>query len=138
MFWEPRWRIEPAEAEALAPWPGDLDLSVLHGVLPQDMALETVVRIVKHIHAADAEARPMAAERLRESALRDEVAVLQPRELVVAAGTDVAGLLGAALEVGTVVDDGAKSRGLGQRHVGRCELRRSGDSTAKSLLAHAL
>ena len=27
-----------AEAEGLAPWPGDLDLSVLHGVLPQDMA----------------------------------------------------------------------------------------------------
>jgi alanine racemase len=26
-----------AEAEGLAPWPGDLDLSVLHGVLPQDM-----------------------------------------------------------------------------------------------------
>jgi alanine racemase len=26
-----------AEAEALAPWPGDLDLSVLHGALPQDM-----------------------------------------------------------------------------------------------------
>jgi DNA mismatch repair protein MutS len=31
-------------------------------------------------------------------ALRDEVAVLQPRELVVATGTDVAGLLGAAAE----------------------------------------
>lgn len=27
-----------AEAEALTPWPGDLDLSVLHGVLPGDMA----------------------------------------------------------------------------------------------------
>jgi alanine racemase len=27
-----------AEAEALMPWPGDLELSVLHGVLPQDMA----------------------------------------------------------------------------------------------------
>ena len=27
-----------AEAEALAPWPGDLALSVLHGVLPGDMA----------------------------------------------------------------------------------------------------
>jgi alanine racemase len=27
-----------AEAEALMPWPGDLELSVLHGVLPEDMA----------------------------------------------------------------------------------------------------
>ena len=27
-----------AEAELLAPWPGDLDLSVLHGPMPQDMA----------------------------------------------------------------------------------------------------
>jgi len=27
-----------AEAEALMPWPGDLELSVLHGALPQDMA----------------------------------------------------------------------------------------------------
>jgi alanine racemase len=27
-----------AEAEALLPWPGGLELSVLHGVLPQDMA----------------------------------------------------------------------------------------------------
>ena len=27
-----------AEAEALMPWPGDLALSVLHGVLPGDMA----------------------------------------------------------------------------------------------------
>jgi alanine racemase len=27
-----------AEAELLAPWPGDLDLSVLHGLSPQDMA----------------------------------------------------------------------------------------------------
>jgi alanine racemase len=26
-----------AEAEALMPWPGDLELSVLHGVLPEDM-----------------------------------------------------------------------------------------------------
>ncbi|HYD13611.1 MAG TPA: alanine racemase [Allosphingosinicella sp.] len=27
-----------AEAELLAPWPGDLELSVLHGAMPQDMA----------------------------------------------------------------------------------------------------
>jgi len=33
-FFVATWR----EAEALMPWPGDLDLSVLHGVLPGDMA----------------------------------------------------------------------------------------------------
>ena len=30
-----------AEAELLAPWPGDLELSVLHGPMPQDMAKAT-------------------------------------------------------------------------------------------------
>ncbi|HEV7658572.1 MAG TPA: alanine racemase [Allosphingosinicella sp.] len=34
-FFVATWR----EAEALTPWPGDLDLSVLHGVLPGDMAV---------------------------------------------------------------------------------------------------
>lgn len=46
-----------AEAELLAPWPGDLDLSVLHGPMPQDMATATRLPVRPVLNSAEQVAR---------------------------------------------------------------------------------
>lgn len=52
-FFVATWR----EAEALTPWPGDLDLSVLHGVLPDDMAVAVKARARPVLNSAAQVAR---------------------------------------------------------------------------------
>ena len=46
-----------AEAELLAPWPGDLELSVLHGPMPQDMAAATRLPARPVLNSAEQVAR---------------------------------------------------------------------------------
>jgi alanine racemase len=64
-FFVATWR----EAEALTPWPGDLGLSVLHGVLPGDMALAVKARARPVLNS------PEQVMRWRETSLPCDVMV---------------------------------------------------------------
>jgi alanine racemase len=64
-FFVATWR----EAEALTPWPGDLDLSVLHGVLPGDMAAAVKARARPVLNS------PEQVARWRETGLPCDVMV---------------------------------------------------------------
>ena len=86
-----------AEAEALLPWPGDLELSVLHGVLPPDMAA-----------AAKSPARPVLSSpeqiaRWRETGRPCDVMVDTGINRLGVAPKDVAGGLLDGLEIETLM-----------------------------------
>lgn len=89
-FFVATWR----EAEALTPWPGDLDLSVLHGVLPGDMAVAVKGRARPVLNS------PEQVRRWRETGLPCDVMVDTGMNRLGIAPADVAaGLLdGLAIE----------------------------------------
>jgi alanine racemase len=89
-FFVATWR----EAEALMPWPGDLDLSVLHGVLPGDMAVAVKSRARPVLNS------PEQVARWRETRLPCDVMVDTGMNRLGLAPADVAsGLLdGLAIE----------------------------------------
>jgi alanine racemase len=89
-FFVASWR----EAEALTPWPGDLGLSVLHGVLPGDMAVAVKGRARPVLNS------PEQVARWRETGLPCDVMVdTGMNRLGLAPGDVAAGLLdGLAVE----------------------------------------
>ncbi|HYN45529.1 MAG TPA: alanine racemase [Allosphingosinicella sp.] len=86
-----------AEAEALMPWPGDLELSVLHGVLPQDMAaaLKSPARPVLN--------SPGQVARWRETGRACDVMVDTGINRLGVAAADVAGGLLDGLKIETLM-----------------------------------
>ncbi|HVQ08020.1 MAG TPA: alanine racemase [Allosphingosinicella sp.] len=89
-FFVATWR----EAEALTPWPGDLGLSVLHGVLPGDMAVAVRARARPVLNSAE------QVMRWRETGLPCDVMVdTGMNRLGLAPGDAASGLLdGLAIE----------------------------------------
>jgi len=86
-----------AEAEALTPWPGDLELSVLHGVLPGDMAaaLKSPARPVLN--------SPEQVARWRETGRACDVMIDTGINRLGVAAEDVAGGLLDGLKIDTLM-----------------------------------
>jgi alanine racemase len=98
-FFVATWR----EADALTPWPGDLGLSVLHGVLPGDMAMAVKGRARPVLNS------PEQVIRWRETALPCDVMVDTGMNRLGLAPADVASGLLDGLPVETLMSHLARA-----------------------------